>query len=1201
MTTSAAWEFWIDRGGTFTDVVARAPDNTLHNHKLLSDNPRRYTDAAIAGIRHILALTQGDEIPAVSVNAVKMGTTVATNALLERKGEPTVLAITKGFGDALRIGYQNRPDIFALHVHRPEPLYSEVIEITERLDAAGDVLTALDLEACRLAFTALHDAGYRSIAIVLMHAYINPVHEKQLAELARECGYTQISLSSECSPLPRLVSRGDTTVADAYLSPVLRRYVNQVQNELGDIPLLFMQSNGGLCHAGAFMGRDSILSGPAGGVVGGVETALAAGFERLIGFDMGGTSTDVWHYAGDYEHESVSEVAGMLLRVPMMKIHTVAAGGGSILHFDDERFQVGPDSAGADPGPACYRQDGPLTVTDCNVMLGKLQPDRFPAVFGPAGNEPLDDDSVARKFAQLARVIDPLADRHDLQAIAEGFLTIAVENMAQAIKHISVQRGYDISRYTLCSFGGAGGQHACLVADSLGIEKIYCHPLAGVLSAYGIGLSAVSSMHEAAIALPLGPQGIGALKHSMREQVEAGRAELEQQGADIQAITGKGRVFLRYQGSDTPLELNYAEDSVLLRRQFHDLHRQQFGFADEDCDIVIESLRVTVSVEQAHHHDHSVPAAEREYYSEQTRFYSRGEWHDAVSVQREHLVPEQVIRGPAIINEKTATLVIEPGWQADVQQDLSLVLTRYQACEKHVAESDKSAPDPVRLEIFNRRFMGIAEQMGDALARTSHSVNIKERLDFSCAIFDAAGSLVANAPHVPVHLGSMSDAVKAVIAKHGDSMQAGDAYVMNNPYQGGTHLPDITAVTPVYDAARQRLLFFVASRGHHSDIGGITPGSMPSDSRHIDEEGILFDNLRLVHDNRLDEQALRDCLDSGAWPARSPQQNIADLHAQFAANTQGMHELHSLIDEFGEKTVLAYLQHVQDNAEHAVRDAIEMLSDGSFTCRMDNGGEIHVSIRIDHGQRSADIDFTGTSAQADNNFNAPASICRAAVLYVFRCLVDRDIPLNEGCMRPLNLSIPSGSLIRPEYPAAVVAGNVETSQVIVDCLFGALGIMAGSQGTMNNLTFGNSDYQYYETLGGGYGATASNAGASAVQCHMTNSRLTDPEILEQRFPVIVEDFRIRQASGGRGQHDGGDGLLRRLQFLQPMQLSILSNRRSTSAFGLHDAEPGEPGENWYIAPNGKRQRISASASVDIPAGGRFLILTPGGGGFGRQT
>jgi len=1200
MITPSGWEFWVDRGGTFTDVVARDLDGQLHSHKLLSDNPRQYRDAAIAGIRHILNLTSTDAIPAEQVSAVKMGTTVATNALLERKGEPTVLAITKGFGDALRIGYQNRPDIFALDVQLPEPLYSEVVEIPERMSASGEVLQPLDEEACRLTFTALHDAGYRSIAIVLMHAYHSPAHEQALGRIARECGFEQVSLSSESSPLPRLISRGDTTVVDAYLSPVLRRYVNQVQNELGDIPLLFMQSNGGLCHASAFQGRDSILSGPAGGVVGGIETALAAGYDRLIGFDMGGTSTDVWHYAGEYEHETVSEVAGILLRVPMMKIHTVAAGGGSILHFADQRFQVGPDSAGAEPGPACYRQNGPLTVTDCNVMLGKLQPEQFPAVFGPEGDEPLDASAVEQKFRQMLSIIDPLAEHQNLETIAEGFLTIAVENMAQAIKQISVQRGYDISGYTLCSFGGAGGQHACLVADALGIKRIYCHPLSGVLSAYGIGLAAVTSMHETAIGRALEAQSSGLLSQHYDALVKSGINALTEQGADTKTTSNEGRIFLRYQGSDTTLEVDYSTDTELLEEQFHDLHRQQFGFADEDCEIIIESLRVTVSVQHDHHHAEAAQQVCINEEQKSVQFYSGGLLHDALILSRDTLAQGARITGPAIITEKTATLVIEAGWQAIVETDLSLTLTRIETRKKLQSTAGIEEPHPVKLEIFNRRFMSIAEQMGFALARTSHSVNIKERLDFSCALFDPTGNLIANAPHVPVHLGSMSDSVRAVIAKHGDDIRAGDAYVLNNPYQGGTHLPDITAVTPVFDDQDECLLFFVASRGHHADIGGISPGSMPSGSHRIDEEGILFDNLRLVRNCVLDEQTLRNTLTSGDWPARKPQQNIADLQAQLAANTQGARELHVLIDEFGEATVLAYMQHVQDNAEQAVRAAIDTLSDGSHSCQMDNGAEIRVDIRIDRKQRAASIDFSGTSGQSDSNFNAPASICRAAVLYVFRCMVDKDIPLNEGCMRPLKLNIPARSMISPEYPAAVVAGNVETSQVIVDCLFGALGVMAASQGTMNNLTFGDGQYQYYETLGGGYGAGRDNTGASAVQCHMTNSRLTDPEILEQRFPVRLEYFRIRKHSGGSGQHTGGNGLERCLRFLKPMQVSILSNRRETRPFGLFGGDDGQAGENWYIEPEGKQHQLTASATIEMPDEGRFLIKTPGGGGFGRQ-
>ncbi|GMT41138.1 MAG: 5-oxoprolinase [bacterium] len=1199
------WKFWIDRGGTFTDVVACDAEGALHTHKLLSENPEQYPDAAIAGIRHLLSLNNSEPIPASQIDSVRMGTTVATNALLERKGTPTVLAITEGFADALRIGYQNRPDIFALDIQLPDALYDCVVEIPERISAIGEIKKTLDGALSLKRLQEAYEAGYRSCAIVLMHGYHTPQHEQAVAKLAGQCGFEQISLSSQCSPLPRLVSRGDTTVADAYLSPVLSRYVNQVRSELGDIPLLFMQSSGGLCHASAFDGKDAVLSGPAGGVVGGIETARRAGFDQLIGFDMGGTSTDVWHYAGDYEHQSEHTVAGIRLRTPMMRIHTVAAGGGSILHYSDGRFQVGPDSAGARPGPSCYRREGPLCVTDCNVLLGKIQPDHFPSVFGAEGDLPLDIQAVTEKFTAFSAT-SKLTEKGDQQlVVAEGFLTIAIENMAQAIRKISVQRGYDVSRYTLCVFGGAGGQHACLVADALGMKTIYCHPLAGVLSAYGIGLAAISTVHEVAIGQTLTANSAASLQEYLQQLRDTGLNDLKDQGEDHADTQTLARLFLRYPGSDTTLELAFSTLLDELIKMFTDGHRQQFGYSDPASPIIIESLRVTVSTRAER------PASEFFQYSEQlteagqTEFFSGGRMHEASIVKRAGMPAGQTIKGPAIITENTGTLIIEPGWQAEVMQDMAIVLTRVvkQTTNQKPENSDKA--DPVLLEIFNRRFMTIAEQMGLVLERTSHSVNIKERMDFSCALFTPSGDLIANAPHIPVHLGSMSDSVRAVIKKYQNDIHAGDSFILNNPYQGGTHLPDITVITPVFeqdkdDTQNKSLLFFVASRGHHADIGGITPGSMPATSQSINEEGILLDNIRFVRNHQLDESLLNQLLTQNPYPARTPKQNIADLRAQLAANHKGISELHKLLEEFGLNVVSNYMDHVLNNAEMTVRKLLGTLDDGQFSCLMDNGAHIHVSIKINHENQTAVVDFSGTSKQLSSNFNAPASVCRAAVLYVFRCLVNKDIPLNEGCLRPLELRIPNHSFINPAFPAAVVAGNVETSQIIVDCLFAALGVMAASQGTMNNFTFGNEQFQYYETLCGGTGAGPDHHGTSAVQSNMTNSHLTDPEILEQRFPVRVEYFKVRKNSGGKGKFNGGDGVERCLYFHQPVQVSILANRRQTEPFGLAGGNAGTCGENWYIDPDGKMHTLPACAEVDVPAGGSILIRTPGGGGFGAK-
>jgi 5-oxoprolinase (ATP-hydrolysing) len=1194
------WKFWIDRGGTFTDVIASDPEGRLHSHKLLSENPERYPDAAIAGIRHILSLSKSAPIPAEQIESVRMGTTVATNALLERRGTPTVLAITKGFADALRIGGQNRPDIFALNIQLFDSLYDHVIEIPERISASGRIIKSLDKDSCRKALDKAYLAGFRSIAIVLMHGYHFPVHEQALAELASQSGFEQISLSSISSPLPRLVSRGDTTVADAYLSPVLSRYVNQVQRELGDIPLLFMQSTGGLCHASSFHGKDAVLSGPAGGVVGGIETARLAGFDRLIGFDMGGTSTDVWHYAGDYEHQSEQLIAGIRLRTPMMRINTVAAGGSSILHYADGRFQVGPDSAGANPGPACYRRNGPLTLTDCNVLLGKIQPGHFPAVFGADGDSPLDAEHVADKFSQFIEQQTWVDAANDPLNIAEGFLTIAVENMAQAIRKISVQRGYDISCYTLCVFGGAGGQHACLLADALGMKTIYCHPLAGVLSAYGIGLAAISTVHEAAIGHTLSPSSPARLQQKFSQLSDLGLNDLKQQGEDCSNTQKIARLFLRYPGSDTTLELPFSTDIDVLIDQFTAAHQQQFGYSDPASSIIIESLRVTISTQTESPTGEFFHQLQGTAEADHSEFFSAGVMHKALIYNREALACGQTITGPAIIAESTGTLVVETGWQAEVKGDLAIVLTRTVRQPAIHKKAVYQQADPVLLEIFNRRFMNIAEQMGLVLERTSHSVNIKERMDFSCALFTAAGELIANAPHIPVHLGSMSDSVSAVIDKHKNDISRGDSFILNNPYQGGTHLPDITVITPVYSQDNKSLLFFVASRGHHADIGGITPGSMPANSENIMEEGVLFDNIRFVQNYRLDETLLTAILTKGPYPARKPEQNIADLRAQLAANHQGINELHKLLDEFGTTMVSNYVIHVLNNAESTVIKLLDTLNNGQFCCTMDNGAQINVTIDIDRQRQSAVIDFDGTSAQLSSNFNAPASVCRAAVLYVFRCLVNKDIPLNEGCLRPLQIRIPSHSFINPDYPAAVVAGNVESSQVIVDCLFAALGVMAASQGTMNNFTFGNENFQYYETICGGTGAGPDHHGTSAVQSHMTNSRLTDPEILEQRFPVQLEYFRCRPGSGGDGKFNGGNGVERCIRFHQPVQISILSNRRQTVPFGLAGGGAGKCGENWYIDPDGKHHALSGCAAVDLPAGGKILIRTPGGGGYGTK-
>ena len=1196
------WQFWIDRGGTFTDVVARAPDGALRTAKLLSENPGRYGDAAVEGIRRILGLAPGEPIPAAAIEAVKMGTTVATNALLERRGDRVVLAITRGFADALRIGYQNRPKLFARHIVLPEMLYERVIEIDERLDAHGRVLAPLDEAAARAALEDAFAAGIRAIAIVLLHGYRHPDHERRLAALAGAIGFTQISASHAVSPLMKLVPRGDTTVVDAYLSPILRRYVDRVREALGGVRLMFMRSSGGLTDAALFHGKDSILSGPAGGVVGMAGTGRAAGFTRVIGFDMGGTSTDVAHFDGSFERAFETQVAGVRMRAPMLRIHTVAAGGGSILHFDGTRFRVGPESAGADPGPACYRRVGPLTVTDANVLLGRIQPAHFPSVFGAGGDEPLDAGVVREKFAALAAEISAATgEARSPEAVAEGFLRIAVSNMANAIKTISVQRGHDVTRYLLNCFGGAGGQHACRIADTLGMTRVLIHPLAGVLSAYGMGLAEIRALRQRAVEVPLGEDAMADLAAVCSGLAGEATAELVGQGIDAAAVRIAGSALLRYQGTDTPLPIDFA-GAAAMTAAFEDLHRQRFGFVMAGRPLIVEAIAAEAIGGSAAADEGAAPeprvemAPRQAVPAEHVPLCVDGGWQPAPVWDRAVLAAGDAVDGPAIIAEANATTVVEAGWRATVGARGELLLDR--PIPRPQAAAIGTAVDPVMLEVFNNLFMSIAEQMGAALANTAQSVNIKERLDFSCAVFDAGGGLVANAPHLPVHLGSMGESIETVIRQRAGIMRPGDVYVLNAPYNGGTHLPDITVITPVFDAPGGEILFFVASRGHHADIGGITPGSMPPDSRSIDEEGVLIDDQVLVAAGRFCEEEMRALLASGRWPARDPDQNIADLRAQVAANETGARELRKLVADVGLDVVHAYMRHVQDNAEEQVRRVIDALHDGSFAYAMDDGAMIRVAISIDRAARAAVIDFAGTSPQHPGNFNAPPAVAKAAVLYVFRTLVEDDIPLNAGCLKPLDIRIPEGSMLRPRYPAAVVAGNVETSQVITDALYGAMGMMAAAQGTMNNFTFGDDRRQYYETICGGSGAGPDFDGTDAVHTHMTNTRLTDPEVLEWRFPVLLRDFRIRRGSGGNGGHRGGDGVMRVIEFIEPMTAAILSGRRRVPPFGMAGGTAGQCGENRVERADGTREPLGSTARVEMGVGDRFVIETPGGGGFG---
>ncbi len=1234
------WQFWVDRGGTFTDVVGRSPDGTLTSAKLLSDNPEHYADAAIAGIRRLLGVAPEQPMPADQIEAVKMGTTVATNALLERKGEPLLLVVTRGFADAPRIGYQARPRLFARHIVLPELLHQEVIEVDERMAADGSLVRPLDEAGARVALQSAYDRGLRAVAIVLMHAYRYPMHEARLAEIAGDIGYTQISVSHRASPLIRFVARADTTVVDAYLSPVLRRYVNQVAEGLPGVRLQFMQSNGGLTDAQTFQGKDSILSGPAGGIVGMARVSQAAGFDRVIGFDMGGTSTDVSHFAGEFERVFDTQVAGVRLRAPMMSIHTVAAGGGSILHFDGARMRVGPDSAGANPGPACYRRGGPLTVTDANVMLGKIHPDFFPKVFGPQGDAPLDRTVVRDRFAQLAQTITQATGRElSPEQIAQGFIDIANANMADAIKKISVQRGYDVTRYALTVFGGAGGQHACAVADALAMSTVMAHPFAGVLSAYGMGLAEPAALRERSIERRLDDQTLVEAIEQIDTLDRQARDDLIAQGEPAASLRVERRVHIKYQGTDTSVSVPLGAIDDMVSR-FEAGYRQRFAFLLTGRPLAIESVSVeAISPREADDAQRAgvgqrgapggatnsptnsatnglitgAPSGQSKAIAMPApgavvALYSAGAWRDAPLFDRETLSPGAVIDGPAIVSDATATTIVDLGWRAAMSPRGDLILSR--GAPRPSLHAIGTDADPVMLEIFSNLFMSIAEQMGYRLQNTAHSVNIKERLDFSCAVFDAGGALIANAPHMPVHLGSMGASVQAVIADNAGAIAPGDVFVLNDPYRGGTHLPDVTVITPVFDTTARELLFWVGSRGHHADIGGLTPGSMPPNSRHIDDEGVLLTNVRLVSGGVLREREFRALLTGAVHPARNPDQNMADLQAQVAANEKGREELLRMVEHFSLPVVQAYMRHVQDNAAESVRRVIGALHDGRFELPFDNGAVINVAITVDHVARRARIDFTGTSAQQPNNFNAPLAVTTAAVLYVFRTLVDDDIPMNAGCLAPLDIIVPPGCMLNPRHPGAVVAGNVETSMAITNALYGALGIMASGPNTMSNFTFGNQRYQYYETISGGSGAggsfdaqgrlTGGFDGTAVVQTHMTNSRLTDPEVLELRFPVRLEGYSIRRHSGGAGRWHGGDGGVRSIRFLEPMTASMLGNSRVVPPFGAAGGGSGAVANNYVLRADGRVEPMGHIGSAELAAGDCFVIETPGGGGFGAQ-
>ncbi|MBH0239786.1 hydantoinase B/oxoprolinase family protein [Methylobrevis sp. L22] len=1207
MGGNGRWDFWIDRGGTFTDIVARRPDGGLVSHKLLSENPGVYDDAAIQGIRDLIGVADGAALPAGLIGTVKMGTTVATNALLERKGERTALLVTRGFRDALEIGYQARPDIFARRIVKPALLYETVVEVGERVLADGSIEQAPDLDAVRLQLADLRADGYDALAIVFMHAYAFPAHEAAVAALAREMGFAQVSVSHEVSPLMKLVGRGDTTVVDAYLSPILGRYVGRVAAALqgdGAAPaprLFFMTSAGSLTSADLFRGKDAILSGPAGGVVGAVETAREAGFDRIIGFDMGGTSTDVSHYDGHFEKAFETEVAGVRMRAPMLRIHTVAAGGGSLIAYDGARLTVGPASAGADPGPACYRRGGPLAVTDANVLLGKLDPATFPAIFGPERDQPLDAEVVRARFAALAAEI---GDGRSPEDVAEGAVTIAVENMANAIKKISVERGHDVTGYALACFGGAGGQHACLVADALGMGRVFIHAVSGLLSAYGIGRAAVGATRRQAVVKPLVDGLLPDLGALLDRLAEDAAAELAGQGVPAGDIRIREALHLRYDGTDTPIEVDFAgRDIAAALAGFAAAHKAQFGFVFADKAVVVEAAEIEARAAGAAIAAASdAPPAEREATpSRTTRFYAGGGFHAAGAFRSDELAPGDVVAGPALLVEPHQTIVVEPEWRARILPGGHTVLERTRA--KTRAAAAGTAADPIMLEVFNNLFMSIAEQMGVTLQNTAYSVNIKERLDFSCAVFDGDGHLVANAPHMPVHLGSMDRSVETVMRENAGRIEPGDVFVLNAPYNGGTHLPDLTVVTPVFSADGGRILFWAASRGHHADIGGAAPGSMTPLATTVEDEGVLIDNFKLVDGSvpggRFREAELVALLTDHRWPVRNVAQNLADLRAQVAANEKGVAELSRMVESFGLATVEAYMGHVQDNAEESVRRVIDRLHDAAFTYPTDTGAVIEVRVSVDRARREATVDFTGTSPQQPNNFNAPEPVTRAAVLYCFRLLVDTPIPMNAGCLRPIRIVVPEGSMLKPAYPAAVVAGNVETSQHVTNALLAALGAMAPAQGTMNNLTFGNDRYQYYETICSGAPAGPGYDGIDAVHTHMTNSRLTDPEVLEFRFPVVLEAFSVRRGSGGRGRWSAGGGTLRTIRFREAMDCAILSSHRAFGPPGLEGGAAGETGATEVRRLDGSTEVLGASAQTTLAAGEAVTVRTPTGGGFGR--
>jgi 5-oxoprolinase (ATP-hydrolysing) len=1173
-------EFWIDRGGTFTDCIGYdAESDELRVVKVLSSD-----DAPLVGIRLLLSLPEGAPVPPCDL---RLGTTLATNALLERKGVRSALIITRGFADLLLIGDQTRPDLFALDIHKPPPLCERVIETSARAAPGGAVQSALDVDALARALAELRAEGVASVAAVVMHDHAEGVLESAIGELARAAGFQDVTLSHELSREAGFLARAETAVLDAYLTPLLRSYLRSLSAKLPGVALQLMQSSGGLTSAENFRGPHAVLSGPAGGVVACAHLARQSGHPRVIGFDMGGTSTDVSRFSGEYDLAYERMVAGLRVRAPSLAVHTVAAGGGSLCRFDGSKLSVGPESAGAAPGPLCYGRPeaDELTVTDLNLVLGRIVSDTFPFA--------LDAERPRSALAKLAAAVAAAGHERAPEAIAEGFLAIADQHMAEAIREVSVARGYDVRDYALAVFGGAGGQHACGVARRLGISTILFHPLAGVLSAYGIGLADVT-WHGARELRELTLDGEeGETLRAVFDALEAeGRSELCGTLPEGATIRVERRIDLRYAGTETHLTFAAAPFAEL-RRAFHERHARELGHLRPDHPIELVAARLELVAARRPFRSAGIGngAARAGRSRSPARLWHDGRWLDDVPVlERSALLAGAAVAGPALIADPTGTIVVEPGYEVRAASDGLLVMTQTAAAASRVTIADQR-PDPVTLEIMSHAFMTIAEQMGQALRRTAVSTNIRERLDFSCAVFDEQGGLVANAPHIPVHLGAMSESVRSVLAAH-PALEAGDVFVTNDPSGGGSHLPDITVVMPVHDAAG-RLRFFVASRGHHADVGGITPGSMPAFSRSLREEGVVLSALQVVRRRELLRSELLRALQQPPYPARRPAENLADIEAQIAACHTGETLLRGLVDERGADAVERYMRFVQDDAAARVLRAVQELGQGEhrFEDALDDGSPLKVALTV--GPERLVVDFSGTSAELDGNLNAPRAVTVACVLYFLRALVGHPIPLNGGCLRHVELRIPESSLLDPGPGRAVAGGNVETSQRVVDVLLAAAGIAAASQGTMNNLSFGDESFGYYETICGGAGAGPRFGGASAVHTHMTNTRITDPEILERRFPVRLHEFSVRRGSGGAGAYSGGDGVCRELEFLRALEVSLVSERRACRPFGLAGGEPGAAGRNLL---NG--HELPAKVTIGVRPGDRLRLETPGGGGYG---